>query len=98
MVDVESAVESRFTGATHGDLLDWFSGNLRKHIQSQGYRLVEPTEKTDEGGIVLYPIGPEGAKSFRRRNRAVFVVGMGEAEHYPEEPLKAGYPLLLRTL
>jgi hypothetical protein len=97
-VDVESAVASRFVGATHGELLDWFTTNLRDQIKTQGYRLVEGSAPTDEGGIVLHPIGPEGPRSFRRRNRAVFVVGLGEAETYPEEPLKTGYPLLLRTL
>jgi len=95
---VESAVASRSSGATHGDLLTWFTTNLREKINAEGYRLIEPKEVTDEGGIVLHPIGPEGPKSFRRRNRAVFVVGLGEAESYPEEPLKTGYPLLLRTL
>ena len=95
---MESAVASRSSGATHGDLLTWFTTNLREKINAEGYRLIEAKEVTDEGGIVLHPIGPEGPKSFRRRNRAVFVVGLGEAESYPEEPLKTGYPLLLRTL
>ena len=93
-----SAAPDRFAGATHGELLDWFAAGLHHRIKAEGYRLVEPGEKTDDGGIVLHPVGPEGPKSFRRRNRAVFVVGLGEAERYPEEPLKTGYPLLLRTL
>lgn len=95
---MESAVTARSAGATHGKLLDWFAGNLRNQITSQGYRLVEANQITDEGGIVLHPIGEEGPRSFRRRNRAVFVVGLGEAESYPTEPLKTGYPLLLKTL
>lgn len=95
---MEGAVVSRNVGATHGALVDWFEQGLRERINARGYRLVEPSEQTDEGGIVLYPIGPEGPKSFRRRNRAVFVIGLGEAESYPEQPLKTGYPLLLRTL
>lgn len=95
---MESAVASRTVGATHGPLLDWFSQKLNERITNDGYRLVEPNQVTDEGGIVLYPIAPEGPKSFRRRNRAVFVIGMGEAESFPTEPLKTGYPLLLRTL
>jgi hypothetical protein len=95
---VESSVASRTVGATHGELLDWFRKGLRDEIDAEGYRIVEPDQLTDEGGIVLHPIGPDGPRSFRRRNRAVFVVGLGEAESYPEEPLKTGYPLLLRTL
>lgn len=79
-------------------LQSWFVERLRATINERGYRLVEETEQTDEGGIVLHPVGPQGPRSFRRRNRAVFVVGVGEADRYPEEPLKVGYPMLLRTL
>ena len=76
----------------------WFVEKLRAKINERGYRLIEENEQTDEGGIVLHPIGPQGPRTFRRRNRAVFVVGIGEAERYPEIPLKTGYPMLLRTL
>ena len=79
-------------------LLGWFVTNLRAEIDRRGYRLIEQNEQTDEGGIVLYPVGPKGPKSFRRKNRAVFVVGVDHAETYPEVPLKTGYPMLLRTL
>ena len=83
------------TGAT---LLGWFVDRLRAKIDQRGYRLIAETEQTDDGGIVLYPVGPNGPRSFRRRNRAVFVVGIDSAPSYPEIPLKAGYPMLLRTL
>lgn len=80
------------------ELLSWFVSNLRSEIDERGYRLVQENEQTDEGGIVLYPVGPNGPRSFRRRNRAVFVVGIDAAETYPDVPLKTGYPMLLRTL
>src|SRR5688500_8693861 len=70
-------------------LLGWFVTHLREEIDHRGYRLIEQNEQTDEGGIVLYPVGPGGPRSFRRKNRAVFVVGIDEAETYPEVPLKA---------
>ncbi len=86
--------------ATGSDLAlqTWFVERLRATIHERGFRLVEESEQTDEGGIVIHPVGPQGPRSFRRRNRAVFVVGVGEAERYPEVPLKTGYPMLLRTL
>jgi ribulose-5-phosphate 4-epimerase/fuculose-1-phosphate aldolase len=93
-----SAATKQSIGATHGELLEWFTANLRDHLDAQGYRRVDPSQVTDEGGIVLHPIGPDGPRAFRRRNRAVFVIGLGEAPSYPEEPLRTGYPLLLRTL
>lgn len=93
-----STLVARPSGETRGALLDWFTRNLRETIKEKGYRLVEPDEITDEGGIVLHPIDAAAPKSFRRKNRAVFVVGIGEAEEPPDIPLKAGYPFLLRTL
>jgi hypothetical protein len=80
------------------ELLSWFVTHLREEIDRRGYRLIGQDEQTDEGGIVVYPVGPSGPRSFRRKNRAVFVVGIDEAETYPEVPLKTGYPMLLRTL
>jgi hypothetical protein len=80
------------------ELLHWFMTHLRAEIDRRGYRLIEKDEQTDEGGIVLYPVAPSGPRSFRRKNRAVFVVGIDDAETYPEVPLKTGYPMLLRTL
>jgi ribulose-5-phosphate 4-epimerase/fuculose-1-phosphate aldolase len=93
-----AAVVTQETDVRSGELLNWFAANLRSTIRERGYHLVEGTMPADEGGIVLHPIGPEGPKSFRRRNRAVFVIALGEADHYPTVPLKTGYPLLLRTL
>lgn len=95
---MESAVASQPSVVTGGALADWFAANVRTTIAARGYRLAETAGPADEGGIVLHPVGPEGPKSFRRRNRAVFVVGIGETDSYPTEPLKTGYPLLLRTL
>ena len=57
------------------ELLSWFVTHLRAEIDRRGYRLIGKDEQTDEGGIVLYPVGPSGPRSFRRKNRAVFVVG-----------------------
>jgi ribulose-5-phosphate 4-epimerase/fuculose-1-phosphate aldolase len=95
---VEGVVASRLATAPRGALRDWFAVNLRTAIIDRGFRLVEEDAPADEGGIVLHVIDTEKPRSFRRKNRAVFVVGIGEAERYPEEPLKTGYPMLLRTL
>lgn len=95
---MESAVVSRPSGDTRGALLDWFAGNLRALMEDRGYRLIQPDEATDEGGIVLHPVDLDAPRSVRRKNRAVFVVGLGAADEAPEHPLKTGYPLLLRTL
>src|SRR3982750_618477 len=61
----------------------WFLAHLRARIDERGYRMIAENEQTDEGGIVIYPVAPTGPKSFRRRNRAVFVVGIDDAATYP---------------
>jgi ribulose-5-phosphate 4-epimerase/fuculose-1-phosphate aldolase len=80
------------------ELRDWFADNLRATMRERGYTLVEDDGPADAAGIALHVIDTNKPRSFRRKNRAVFVVGLGEGERYPEEPLKTGYPLLLRTL
>jgi len=96
--DVKDEVASRLAEMPPGALRDWFAVNLRAAIVERGFRLVEEDAPAEEGGIVLHVVDAEKPRSFRRKNRAIFVVGIGEAERYPEEPLKTGYPMLLRTL
>lgn len=95
---METTLVARSFDEAGGNLTGWFTERLRAAILANGYRLVEDDAATEEGGIVLHPVGPEGPRSFRRKNRAVFVVGIGEDEEPPAEPLKTGYPFLLRTL
>jgi ribulose-5-phosphate 4-epimerase/fuculose-1-phosphate aldolase len=84
-----------------GALVAWFTDGLRATMLAQGLHLVEEgsaAERAGESGVVLHPFDSAAPRSYRRRSRAVFVVGVGEAEAAPEEPLKTGYPLLLYSL
>ncbi len=84
-----------------GSLLPWFNERLRATMIDHGHRLVEegsPAERSEDGGVVLYPFDAAAPRGYRRRSRAVFVVAIGEAPTAPEEPLKTGYPLLLYSL
>ena len=80
------------------ELLAWFTERLGRTIRDRGYRLVTEQSQPDEGGIILHPIDLDSPRSFRRRNRAIFVVGIGVGDEAPEVPLRTGYPLLLRSL
>ncbi len=93
MLDATStAVADRFSR-------DWFLTNLQERMVAGGYRLVEPAlGAAADGGVILHPVDVEAVRGFRRRSRAVFVVGVGEAELAPADPLRAGYPLLIRAL
>lgn len=82
-------------------LLPWFETNLRAAMLARGLPLVaENGEGADgtEGGVVLHAVDPAAPRGYRRRSRAVFVIGLGEAAAAPAVPLATGYPLLLRTL
>jgi hypothetical protein len=84
--------------ATPGALRDWFTSNLKAKLLEKGYPVVQGDEPAERGGIALHPIDVNAPKSFRRKNRAVFVVGIGEGEDAPEVPLATLYPLQLRSL
>ncbi len=79
-------------------LRDWFTNGLRAKLLEKGYPVVEGEQPAERGGIALHPIDVKAPKSFRRRNRAVFVVGIGEGTEVPEIPLATLYPLQLRSL
>jgi ribulose-5-phosphate 4-epimerase/fuculose-1-phosphate aldolase len=51
-----------------------------------------------DSGVVLYPVRPDSPRGYRRRSKAVFVVGVAELPETPADVLKAGYPLLTRAL
>jgi hypothetical protein len=79
-------------------LRDWFTNGLRAEIEARGLPVIQGDEPAERGGIALHPIDVDAPKSFRRKNRAVFVVGIGESEGVPEVPLATLYPLQLRSL
>lgn len=79
-------------------LRDWFTNGLRSKLLEKGHPVVEGEQPAERGGIALHPVDVNAPKSFRRRNRAVFVVGIGEGTVVPEVPLATLYPLQLRSL
>jgi ribulose-5-phosphate 4-epimerase/fuculose-1-phosphate aldolase len=95
---VEYAVASPTSERSRENLLSWYSDNLARTIKARGYKLVDEESQPDEGGIVLHPIDLDAPRSIRRRNRAIFVAGIGVGDEVADIPLKTGYPLLLKSL
>ena len=87
------------SGPEGAPLLEWFTERLRAAMRRAGHPVVEPNGAGSvTSGIVLHPVSVDVPRSYRRQHQAVFAVAIGEAEHAPADPLRTGYPLLLRTL
>jgi ribulose-5-phosphate 4-epimerase/fuculose-1-phosphate aldolase len=85
-----------------GDLLTWFLANVRQTMAARGLRVLDggsgDAASHDEAGVVLYPVDPQAPRGYRRRSKAIFVVGVAELDAVPADAVKAGYPLLARSL
>ena len=80
-------------------LLEWFTDHLRVAMEEALHPLVGVNGTGDgSSGIALHPVDLDAPTGYRRKAQAVFVVGIGESETVPSDPLRTGYPLLLRTL
>jgi ribulose-5-phosphate 4-epimerase/fuculose-1-phosphate aldolase len=82
--------------------LTGFIDGLRAVMTARGLRVARSLtrEVSDDNAapIVLHPIAPAAPHIFRRRSRAIFVVGLAELDCAPGEALAIGYPLLVRSL
>ena len=95
-----STLVPRVSPSDRAELLTWFAEHLEQAMRDAGLRLVaaDAAAAEVEGGVVLHRVDAAAPHSYRRKSRAVFVVAVGAADEAPEDPLKAGYPLLLATL
>lgn len=73
----------------------WVVDGLRHKLEEQGHQDVADPQ---QAGLVVHLFDAAKPKSFRRRNRAVFVLGVTEVSEPPDDVLAAGYPLLIRSL
>ncbi|MBX6377331.1 MAG: class II aldolase/adducin family protein [Clostridia bacterium] len=74
----------------------WFAAGIRAALEARGHRFT-PTPRP-ECRLVFNGIDPAQPRPYRRRAKATFVVAVGVWEEEPDDPLKAGYPLLIRAL
>lgn len=83
-------------------VLDWLVSKLSATLAAQGHRVARSLsrERADDekASIVLHAVDTEAPYIFRRRSRAIFVVGLAVQDQTPDDILATGYPLLVRTL
>jgi ribulose-5-phosphate 4-epimerase/fuculose-1-phosphate aldolase len=85
--------------ATPSELAEWVSQQLLQRLKQRGARLADaPSREGDGGGLVLHLVDTAHLRGYRRKTRAVYVASIAELPEPPQHPLKAGYPILIRTL
>jgi ribulose-5-phosphate 4-epimerase/fuculose-1-phosphate aldolase len=58
----------------------------------------EPTDDATPPGLVLNIVDPDRPRPFRRRSRGTFVAALHAVGAPPPDPLREGYPMLVRAL
>jgi ribulose-5-phosphate 4-epimerase/fuculose-1-phosphate aldolase len=75
--------------------LAWLARGITRVMERHGH----PYEPPHPGvGVVFHFVDPASPRPFRRRSQATFVVAVCEWPEVPADPLKAHYPLLVRSL
>lgn len=95
-----SAPSSVSVDVGRGELLGWFIDGLKRTMAERGQAVVDSAvdETTEDTRIVVHGIEPDRPRSYRRRSRAIFVVGAAVLDGMPEDALKTGYTLMARSL
>lgn len=84
----------------HEDRQRWFLAGLKGAMASNGHTMVDSSRDEASNGsrIVINPIDPDMPKSYRRRSKSIFVVGLASLDTVPNDILKEGYTLLVRSM
>ena len=83
-------------GDVQSELGRWLRDGLKRELEARGH-VYDPTADGDVK-LVLNFTSPDRPRPFRRRSRGTFVCSVVEATEAPSDVLRAGYPLLVRSL
>jgi ribulose-5-phosphate 4-epimerase/fuculose-1-phosphate aldolase len=80
--------------------LRWYLDGLERSMRERGISFVDSASGEGEGdtNLVVHGVDAERPRSYRRRSRAIFVVGAAALTEMPADVLKAGYTLMARAL
>ena len=85
-----------FWGTPAGEAPRLLCGMLKGYLEEQGFEYhAEPPPKVR---VVFNLIDPQRPKAYRRKAQATFVVSLAELSERPADVLKAGYPMLVRSM
>src|SRR5205823_1209703 len=71
-----------------------FVGALRVALERRGFE----SRPAQDAVLVLNVVDPSRPRPFRRRARGTFVAALHVLEESPPDPLREGYPVLVRAL
>ncbi len=74
----------------------WVAEGLRDLLDERGHTHLEPSDTSPR--FVLNVIDPNKPRGYRRRRQATFVMSVVELDGPVEDPLRTGYPMMLRAL
>ena len=82
-------------GEPGGSALPAFVDELRAALEQAGFAPGAPGALPD---LVLNVVEAERARPYRRRSRGTFVAALHALDESPPDPLREGYPILVRAL
>lgn len=85
-----------FAGDPFDPVLQTFRDGMQDVFERHGHRFLR--EGDGALGLVFNFVNPTKPRAYRRRAKATFVVAVVLAPQPPEDVLRAGYPLLVRSL
>lgn len=85
-----------FAGEHTSTTGEWLKDGLRQGLTEKGCTFIEQPE--DNLRLAFNFFKADNPRPFRRRGQATFVVGVVEVDEKPDDVLKAGYPLMIRSL
>ncbi|WP_018131451.1 class II aldolase/adducin family protein [Effusibacillus pohliae] len=85
-----------FAGEIQNDFQRWFADGLNRKLAENGYRSAE--HRDDSVRLVLNFADAKALRPYRRKAQATYVVTIVETDAMPDSILRAGYPILIRSL
>jgi ribulose-5-phosphate 4-epimerase/fuculose-1-phosphate aldolase len=84
-----------FARVADDDLQQWFAAGLREVMEARGHDFVEDP---DDAGLVINFFPETRPRPYRRRAKAVYLVGVASLQNPLRQPIQQVYPLLIRSL
>lgn len=90
------ALSFSFWGDSRAEIPNRLRAALEPYLQARGFQHYD--RPPDHVRVVFNLVDAERCRPYRRKAQATFVVSWVQLDRHPGDVLKAGYPLLIRSL